>query len=29
MERVVREASADAGLLHDLSEVRQQAVEER
>ena len=29
MERVVREASADAGLLHDLSEVRQQTVEER
>ena len=29
MERVVREASADAGLLRDLAEVRQQTVEER
>lgn len=29
MDRVVREASADAGLLRDLAEVRQQTVEER
>jgi hypothetical protein len=29
MDRVIREASADAGLLRDLAEVRQQTVEER
>ena len=29
MERVVREASADPGLLRDLAEVREQTVEER
>jgi len=29
MERVVREASADAGLLRDLAEVRRQTVDER
>jgi len=29
MERVVREASADAGLLRDLAGVRRQTVEER
>lgn len=29
MERVVREAAADAGLLRDLTRIRQQTVEER